>query len=307
MGGGGFLFLLIWSFLFCGLPVIILYEFFLLVTKEKEIVHPFISCLLLSFTISIILIVLMLRDSTVTGESGLAGMIMLPLTLIFSLLIGTLVALFYKVRNKPILPRKPPKDDKQPVNLSFLIKQNDIQSIQTLFDQDSPSEKEIKNALWMATTLGKPALVRLLIEKGADPNSLNEKGQTCLWRAIYNIDARTLGLLLENKARVDLRDINGRTALWELANMSNHSRFNSHDTKTDKALLNIYKNSNSEDRSDQGDLIEKSLTREINIAQILIDNGLDPSIKDNNGQTAFDVALENKNDKLVGFLSNYMN
>lgn len=119
MDGALLFFLLLWSFLFCGLPVLVLYEFLLFITNDKEIIHPFIFCLLLSFAISIILIFLMISGAT--GEAGLAGIAISPFFVICSLFTGLLIASFYKIRNKPILPRKLQKDENEIHSVSLVV------------------------------------------------------------------------------------------------------------------------------------------------------------------------------------------
>ena len=119
MDGALLFFLFLWSFLFCGLPVLVLYEFLLFITNEKEIIHPFIFCFLLSFAISIILIFFMISGAT--GEAGLAGIAISPFFVICSLFIGLLISSFYKIRNKPILPRKLQKNENEIHSVSLVV------------------------------------------------------------------------------------------------------------------------------------------------------------------------------------------
>lgn len=56
----------------------------------------------------------------------------------------------------------------------------------------------------------------LLLENGADPDSLNSSGQTCIFAAIHHLKPELINLLLENGARLDIKDQVGVTP-FELA------------------------------------------------------------------------------------------
>ncbi|KAL1895475.1 hypothetical protein Sste5346_005283 [Sporothrix stenoceras] len=71
--------------------------------------------------------------------------------------------------------------------------------------------------LWRAATFGYKAIVKLLLEKGADIDSKDNCGQTPLsWVAERGREA-VVKLLLENGADADLKDRSGRTPLWYAA------------------------------------------------------------------------------------------
>jgi hypothetical protein len=61
---------------------------------------------------------------------------------------------------------------------------------------------------------GHEAVVRLLVEKGADVEAKNKDGWTALYWAVRYGNAAMVRLLLENGAEVDTKDNYGRTALY---------------------------------------------------------------------------------------------
>ena len=63
----------------------------------------------------------------------------------------------------------------------------------------------------LSTYYGHGPLSRLLLSHGADPNRLNDRGQTPLAGAVFKNEKEVVDLLLENGADVDL----GRPSAWE--------------------------------------------------------------------------------------------
>ena len=72
-------------------------------------------------------------------------------------------------------------------------------------------------ALFWAAFAQRRAIVRMLLEKGADANSKNKYDDTPLIRAAYAGDTEMVRTLLEFKAEVNARNNLGRTALMEAA------------------------------------------------------------------------------------------
>jgi ankyrin repeat protein len=66
--------------------------------------------------------------------------------------------------------------------------------------------------LHWAATYGYTDTVRLLLEKDADINAIDSDGETPLIKATYTRNAETAALLLENGARRDIVDQTGKTA-----------------------------------------------------------------------------------------------
>src|SRR5262249_11264612 len=62
--------------------------------------------------------------------------------------------------------------------------------------------------------VGKPEIMRLLLERGAD---VEGKGNFPLIRAANFEDARSMALLLDHGAKIDATDDSGRTALINIA------------------------------------------------------------------------------------------
>ena len=74
--------------------------------------------------------------------------------------------------------------------------------------------------LWRAAEKGHEAVVKLLLEKGADVESKDKYGRTPLWRAAAHGHEAVVKLLLEKGADVESKDgSDGRTPLsWATAN-----------------------------------------------------------------------------------------
>lgn len=179
-------------------------------------------------------------------------------------------------------------------------------------------DKTGDTALSYAVQKGNNSIVSYLLESEADPNLLDIHGRSCLWNAVWRSDYELVSLLLENGIKIDTRDKYGRTVLWEIARKSHQLRlrhiqtFSGVEVEVTKQQVEVVgkegvgKSVGMRATYNIGDLLEKSFEKEILVAKLLIDKGLDPSVKDNDGQTAHDVAIENENDRLAKFLSDYM-
>lgn len=100
---GIFIFACIITSFYCALPIFIIFEITYLITNPKEINYPYVLGLPLSLLISIALIFGFFSGTT--GEAGFGAILISPGILISSLFFGYFISRYYKVRNKPILPR----------------------------------------------------------------------------------------------------------------------------------------------------------------------------------------------------------
>ena len=81
-------------------------------------------------------------------------------------------------------------------------------------DVNSKDDRDGWTPLWRAAENGHEAVVELLVEKGADVNSKEDRdGRTPLWWAAENGHEEVVKLLLEKGADVDSKDEYSRTPL----------------------------------------------------------------------------------------------
>jgi len=80
----------------------------------------------------------------------------------------------------------------------------------------SANDQNLIDVITRGTTDGIPEHIQeiqALLQKGADPNATNDRGQTPLMVAVINKNISALVVLLQAKASIDIQDANGFTAL----------------------------------------------------------------------------------------------
>ena len=114
-------------------------------------------------------------------------------------------------------------------------------------------------------------------------------GRTALIMACRNLntysDNGIVKLLLENEADINLKDIDGCTALMMACYYSNYSN-----VETVKLLLENNADPNLKNNNGRNALMiacgYTNIVSSIEIVKLLLENGADPNLKDNNGRTA---------------------
>ncbi|HTY23893.1 MAG TPA: ankyrin repeat domain-containing protein, partial [Desulfomonilaceae bacterium] len=99
-------------------------------------------------------------------------------------------------------------------------KSGDLALVKTLVEKGANVNAKGVNGrtpLMCATLEGHPKIVRLLINRGADINARDQNGETPLMQAADQCDLDMLHLLLDKGANVDLDDEDGETALIRVA------------------------------------------------------------------------------------------
>ncbi len=88
---------------------------------------------------------------------------------------------------------------------------------------DNQSRRDRRTALTVAAELGEPAIVRALLEFGADPDYPGSARETAIIKAARNGHAEVIEVLIEGGAYVDETDLTGQTAL-EIAENNHHQQ-----------------------------------------------------------------------------------
>ena len=146
-------------------------------------------------------------------------------------------------------------------------------------------------ALHLAST---PEIVKLLLDKGANPEARNNQNDTPLIFASFNDNTESVKLLLEKGADPNAQNSNGNTPLI----------FASSNDNTESVKLLLEKGANPEARNNQNDtpLIFASFNDNTESIKLLLEKGADPNTQNSNGNTALIIASLNNYTKLVKLL-----
>lgn len=153
-------------------------------------------------------------------------------------------------------------------------------------------------ALHCATKSGREAVVRLLLENGANVNVNDSNGRTALHVAApQGGDGRIVQMLLEMGAQHDIVDVSGNTPLQVAAVYRAEGSV--------KALLKGGADVNAPDRAGMRPL-HLAITGEgpasHEVVRMLIEGGADVSAKDSVGQTALYLAVRKGQEDVVGLI-----
>ncbi|KAF3223011.1 hypothetical protein TWF679_004209 [Orbilia oligospora] len=168
-------------------------------------------------------------------------------------------------------------------------------------DVDSMDD-HTRTPLFYAVEAGHELVVRLLLEKGANINHVAQMTGTALHHAINSKQEQMVRLLLENKIDTSIRDMSGRTALYEAASLGDEVIF--------KLVLD--KSSDKDPREYDGSTPLSLAAREGHLKvfqQLLATGQVDADRKDNNGETPLFKAAEGGHQEIVKdlLLINYVN
>ena len=147
--------------------------------------------------------------------------------------------------------------------------------------------------------------LRTLLEDGLDPNITGfYNNETALMYATTYGHIDIIRLLLEYNADPNLTDDEGETALAMATSLNVL-----HSEDIIKTLLEYNADPNAQGYGGYTPLMKASIESYINIVQLLLDNGADPFIKNDEGDTALDMAespFHNANDAVIDLLKNRM-
>jgi len=116
--------------------------------------------------------------------------------------------------------------DKSKNSLVELIISGDLKQIKKMLEDgiDVNTSFPGKFPLIEATRIGKPSIVKLLIEHGANLDVIDEEHQTSLIKAVLNpskISLKVMDILLSHNASVNIKDAEGNDALYYLKESKN--------------------------------------------------------------------------------------
>lgn len=124
-------------------------------------------------------------------------------------------------------------------------------------------------------------LIENIINNGADVNEINASGKTALYYSIWNENREVFLVLLENGADVFHSAVNQKCPFEAAMMMKDKFYF---DTIIDKIPIS------KQDDFGETFLHKAAAHGEVSLAKILIEKGADPKLKNDEGETALDVA-----------------
>ena len=151
-----------------------------------------------------------------------------------------------------------------------------------------------KTALHLVAHEGKEAIVRLLVDKGANVEARNKRGETALHIAAGKGNQVVLRLLVDRGADIDAKYNDETTALHLAANEGEEAM----------VRLLVDKGANVEARNKRGEtaLHVASQGGKKAVVWLLVDSGADLESKSNNGRTALHHAVCGLHETLVQLL-----
>ena len=215
------------------------------------------------------------------------------------------------------------KDNSGFTALFWVVYNEDKEMAQFLLDNGADIEAKYDDgftALHWSIYSKNQEIAQFLLDNRADIEAKDDMGNTALFRAVYNKDKEMAQFLLDNGADIEAKDDTGNTALlhsidyikYELIknieDITNEEIFaipNLYDGDIEMAQLLLDNGANIEAKDNKGNtaLIKASSHGNIEIAQFLLDNGADIEAKNNiNGETALIKASSSGNIEMVQLL-----
>ena len=130
-------------------------------------------------------------------------------------------------------------------------------------------------------------IIEMLLEKKVDVDHQNYKGMTALMAAADQGSKRSVRLLLRAGAEPNLQDMNGETALIKAVRYLRKVQLNRIQNQIDLAQVMYEQPGGGQERQDDPDLETKQMI------MALINAGADPNIENNSGYTPLNLAIYN--------------
>ncbi len=154
-----------------------------------------------------------------------------------------------------------------------------------------------RDLYFQAALEGNLSVIQKGLEAGLDVNIADKDGHTGLILASFNGHNEIVELLIQNKALVNLPNTNRRTALM----LASSGPFNEIVTM----LLNAGADPNIVDSVEEfSALMFAAAEGQLEVVKTLVNNGADKTLKDIDGDTAYDFAIEKGHTNVAEFLKN---
>jgi len=135
---------------------------------------------------------------------------------------------------------------------------------------------------------GHPDLATLLVELGVDVNKPDAWNRTPLMLASGFGESEIVDLLLSEGARVDAKDIEGRTAHMYAAG---HNESNKNTDVVERLILEGA-NIDAQDEAGRTSLMYAVMRCNLDEAELLLGKGADPLVSDSEGRTIFELDIQ---------------
>jgi hypothetical protein len=152
-----------------------------------------------------------------------------------------------------------------------------------------------QTVLLRAAVQGHEAVVKLLLEKGAEIETMDNYGRTALARAAQYGRETVVKLLVEKGAEIEAEDRNGQTALAWAAQYGREAVV--------KLLLEKGAEIEAKDQNGQTALAWAAQYGHEAVVKLLVEKGAEIEAKDQNGQTALARAAQHGREAVVKLLS----
>jgi len=135
------------------------------------------------------------------------------------------------------------------------------------------------------------AIVKILLETGADPDIQNDHGDSALMIAVCWRSEPNVKVLLESHADPNIKNDVGDTALTLAARKSNETVV--------KMLLESNADPNIQDERGRTALVRAARSSDETVVKMLLENDADPNLQDESGETALSTAAHMENVTIV--------